>query len=125
MALLRYYVYKSKDCDCIWERMKDKNDESIDIEVDVCDEHDTEGFRIPYFNIAKQEIQEKTHGGTVRDGKMIRQYTGHKELYEQNKLEQNMRKFRRMTKTQKANSKDYQEAKGELDAKRKEGLKNL
>ena len=114
MALYRYFYYHCEPCMLEWETMKDVRTE--DEHYDNCPECSKPGGKMPFATIAKGEIEEKTHGGVVSGGKVWRKYTGGKETIEHNKLEQQLRKFRRKSK----NSEEFRALNSELKAKRDE-----
>lgn len=69
--------------------MKDERKE--DITIQECPDCQAECPRVPAFNIAKHEIAEKTHGGVVKDGKLVRRFTGFDEIREERQIEKTMR----------------------------------
>lgn len=122
MPIWRYIFYTCWECGERWEEMLDKDAIPEELPCVACDSKAT---RTPYATIAKDEIAEKTHGGIVHEGKLYRKHTGHKENVEQNKLEQQLRKFRRIPKALRGLNEEYRTVKGELDAKRKETKEKL
>ena len=80
----RYYSYYCTFCEEKFEDMKDWKED--DITYAFCPKDQHKGHRIPDFTIPKQEIEERTHGGMVRNGKLYQRHTGLKEAKEQAKL---------------------------------------
>jgi len=108
------WLYHTYDCEfCSWKDyyMVERKNVPNEIFCPICDHV---ASRRPSGNILKKEIEEKTHGGVVNNGKEWRQYTGFKEMAEQNKLEQELRRTKR-----RKNPEGALDALKELKAKRK------
>jgi hypothetical protein len=113
-----YHTYKCFTCDNAWDEMVDRHEVPLTIACEGCE---TLAVKMPSGRPLKHEVAEKVHGGTVKDGKIIREYTGFKEMAEQNRLEKAIRR-------RKDRNKDKQgaaEAMVELHRKRQEGKKKL
>lgn len=112
--MYKYYVFLCADeeCRCKFEEMHD--DKQLP-ETAVCPDCGKEASRVPYFGILKGEIEEKTHGGRLHNGKLLRKYTGFDDIREERKLEKQMRHLQKNGKATEAI-----EAAKELGKKRNE-----
>ncbi len=94
MATYRYYRYVCEDCENDFEFMVDITDGS-DTEKAVCSICEGIGHRAPAFTLNKGELEEKTWGGRMTNGKLYRQHTGFKEVAAQRAEENRLKKARR------------------------------
>lgn len=113
----RYFVYSCEE----HGKFEDMQKAEERLEEIACPECGQACPRVPAFTIAKHEIEEKTHGGIVKDGKLYRRFNNdYNDVREQSKLEKTMKRAQRYGDPDTA----IQAAK-ELGAKRKETKKKL
>lgn len=86
-----YHRYLCNDCECPTDEMVDRHEVPDEIKCELCDGI---AVRIPSGTILKGEIEEKTHGGRMTNGKLYRQHTGFKELAQQRAAEVRMKRAR-------------------------------
>jgi len=114
------YDYICDFCDWEGDILQKRSEENHDKQFcPVCNHTTTRQLSAP--SLLSGEIKEKCKGGEVRNGKVIRQYTGHREVAEQNRLE----KLVRRRKDRDKDKRGAAEVMVELMAKRKEGKKKL
>lgn len=113
------YDYECDFCDWVGDILQKRSEDPDRQHCPVCTHTTTRLLSAP--SLLAGEIREKVHGGIVKDGKVIREYTGFKEMAEQNRLESDIRR----RKDRKKDRQGAAEAMIELTAKRKEGRKKL